>query len=273
MRVKTWLDQPARKQRRRQARKDKAVKIAPRPTGGALRPVVRCQTQRYNTKVRAGRGFTIEELKAVKLSKARAQRIGIAVDHRRRNKSAAGLVANVERLKGYLTKVVVPKKGEKLCVAPSPPPLHARRAAALPPGLPSQPGPALSLLSLSLLTHTHSYRLHPPCPPRPPHARPLPAAPATARSTTAQFVGTVQPIARNAAALAYGSLADAKKAVPGGIVSDAGKPLYTSAFETLRKERANARLVGIREKKAKEAAAKDAAAAKKAGKAGDAADE
>ena len=92
-------------------------------------------------------------------------------------------------------------------------------------------------------------------------------------STAAQFKGTVQPIARNAGALAYGSLADAKKAVPGGIVSDAGKPLYTSAFETLRKERANARLVGIREKKAKEAAAKDAAAAKKAGKAGDAADE
>jgi hypothetical protein len=103
------------------------------------------------------------------------------------------------------------------------------------------------------------------CPPSSP--------PTTTCSTAAQFKGTVQPIARGAGALAYGSLADAKKAVPGGIVSEAGKPLYTSAFETLRKERANARLVGIREKKAKEAAAKDAAAAKKAGKAGDAADE
>ena len=47
-----------------------------------------------------------------------------------------------------------------------------------------------------------------------------------------------------------------------------GKAVYTNVFETLRKERANARLVGIREKKAKEAAAKDAAAQKKAGKAG-----
>jgi hypothetical protein len=79
------------------------------------------------------------------------------------------------------------------------------------------------------------------------------------------------PVARHSATLTFGSLAEAQAQakVPGGVKSDAGKPLYTSAFEALRKERANARLVGIREKKAKEAAAKDAAAAKKAGKAGD----
>ena len=35
----------------------------PRPTAGALRPVVHGQTVKYNTKKRAGRGFTLEELK------------------------------------------------------------------------------------------------------------------------------------------------------------------------------------------------------------------
>ena len=35
----------------------------PRPVAGLLRPVVRGQTLRYNTKRRVGRGFTHEELK------------------------------------------------------------------------------------------------------------------------------------------------------------------------------------------------------------------
>ena len=61
--VKTWFNQPARKIRRRNARVEKARKIAPRPVGGRLRPIVRCPTFKYNTKNRLGRGFTLEELK------------------------------------------------------------------------------------------------------------------------------------------------------------------------------------------------------------------
>ncbi|KAG6429424.1 hypothetical protein SASPL_107475 [Salvia splendens] len=61
--VKTWFNQPARKARRRTARQAKAVKIFPRPTAGPLRPVVHGQTLKYNMKVRAGRGFSLEELK------------------------------------------------------------------------------------------------------------------------------------------------------------------------------------------------------------------
>jgi hypothetical protein len=45
------------------ARQKKAVKIFPRPTAGPLRPIVQCQTLKYNMKSRAGRGFTLEELK------------------------------------------------------------------------------------------------------------------------------------------------------------------------------------------------------------------
>ena len=41
----------------------KARTVAPRPVAGPLRPVVRCPTFKYNTKIRAGRGFTLEELK------------------------------------------------------------------------------------------------------------------------------------------------------------------------------------------------------------------
>jgi len=37
--------------------------IAPRPTGGALRPIVRCTSFKFNTKVKAGRGFSLGELK------------------------------------------------------------------------------------------------------------------------------------------------------------------------------------------------------------------
>lgn len=63
IRVKTWFNQPMRKKRRRLTRIKKARTIAPRPVAGPLRPVVRCPTVKYNTKVRAGRGFTLEELK------------------------------------------------------------------------------------------------------------------------------------------------------------------------------------------------------------------
>ena len=45
------------------ARAEKAARVFPRPTAGALRPVVRGQTVKYNTKRRTGRGFSLEELK------------------------------------------------------------------------------------------------------------------------------------------------------------------------------------------------------------------
>ena len=62
-RVKTWFNQPMRKARRRKNRIKKALKIAPRPASGPLRPIVRCPTFRYHGKVRCGRGFSLEELK------------------------------------------------------------------------------------------------------------------------------------------------------------------------------------------------------------------
>ncbi|ESO08687.1 hypothetical protein HELRODRAFT_105042 [Helobdella robusta] len=112
--VRTWFNQPARKFRRWTKRNDKAKKIAPRPVAGLLRPVVRCPTFKYNSRIRAGRGFTIEELKAAGFNKKYAKTIGIAVDFRRRNKSVEGFQVNVQRLKEYKANLILfPKKLNK----------------------------------------------------------------------------------------------------------------------------------------------------------------
>ena len=62
-RVKTWFDQPGKKKTRRLKRLKKAAEVAPRPAAGLLRPIVHCPTFKYNSRVRAGKGFTLEELK------------------------------------------------------------------------------------------------------------------------------------------------------------------------------------------------------------------
>ncbi|RKO89730.1 ribosomal protein L13e [Blyttiomyces helicus] len=112
--VKTWFDQPGKKKSRRVARIQKAARIAPRPIDGLLRPAVRGQTVKYNSKLRAGRGFTLEELKEAGIRRKEARTIGIAVDHRRKNRSVEGLQANILRLQEYKTKLIVfPKKANK----------------------------------------------------------------------------------------------------------------------------------------------------------------
>ncbi|KAJ2124603.1 60S ribosomal protein L13 [Coemansia sp. RSA 1822] len=113
LRVRTWFNQPGRKLRRRNSRIAKAAKIAPRPIE-LLRPAVRCPTVKYNSKVRAGRGFTLEELKAAGISAKYAATVGIAVDYRRRNRSEESLALNTQRLKEYLSKLIVlPRNAKK----------------------------------------------------------------------------------------------------------------------------------------------------------------
>ena len=109
--VKVNFNQPSQKKRRRLLRAAKAAAIAPRPSAGLLRPVVRCPTQKYNMKLRAGRGFTLEELKAAGFNRKEARNIGIAVDARRKNKSVESLQQNVDRLKAYKARLVVFGKG------------------------------------------------------------------------------------------------------------------------------------------------------------------
>lgn len=112
-RVRTWFDQPGRKLRRRNARVAKASTLGVRPLQH-LRPAVRGQTLRYNSKIREGRGFTFAELKEAGVPRKAARGLGIVVDHRRRNLSEEGKAVNVQRLKAYKERLIVyPKKAGK----------------------------------------------------------------------------------------------------------------------------------------------------------------
>merc|ERR1712127_484761 len=103
-----------KKRKRLLRRRAIAAKIFPRPTGGRLRPIVHCPTQRYNFRQRLGKGFTLDELKEAKLPRLYALSIGIAVDHRRKNRSVESLQRNVARLLEYKSKLILfPKKAGK----------------------------------------------------------------------------------------------------------------------------------------------------------------
>lgn len=105
--IRTWFNQPARKVRRRDNRIKKAKAVFPRPAKGPIRPIVHCPSQRYNTKIRPGRGFTLSELKGAGLTKGFAQTIGIGVDPRRQSKSVESRQANIQRLKEYRSKLIL----------------------------------------------------------------------------------------------------------------------------------------------------------------------
>jgi len=183
-RVRTWFNQPARKLRRRKARAEKARALFPRPSAGPLRPVVRGQTIKYNSKQKLGRGFTLEELKEAGIPAKLAPTIGIAVDHRRRNRSLESLQENANRLKAYKASLVV----------------FPRRA-----GKPKAGDAAAEELQ-----------------------------------TAAQLKGKLLPISKPAAALEKVAVtADMKK---------------ERAYAVLRVERLNARMAGVRAKRAAEAA-------------------
>ncbi|XP_066597471.1 large ribosomal subunit protein eL13 [Prorops nasuta] len=182
--VKCWFNQPARKYRRKTNRVKKARAVAPRPVN-KLRPIVHCPTFRYHTKVRAGRGFTLQELKASGFNKKFAKSIGIAVDPRRRNKSVESLQTNVQRLKEYKSKLILFPVNEK----------KAKKGDSSPE-------------EIALAT---------------------------------QILGEVMPVRHQAPA----------KAKARAITEEEKK---FSAYITLRKARADTRLVGIRAKRVKDAA-------------------
>ncbi|XP_014283051.1 large ribosomal subunit protein eL13 [Halyomorpha halys] len=104
--IKTWFQQTGKKTRRRVTRNRKAARKAPKPVK-LLRPAVRCPSIRYNTRLRPGRGFTLDEIRRAGLNAKFAKTIGIAVDFRRRNKSVEAMLINVQRLKEYMSKLIL----------------------------------------------------------------------------------------------------------------------------------------------------------------------
>lgn len=131
-RVMTWFDQAGQKKARRSTRDLKAARVAPRPVD-SLRPAVRCQTVKYNTKLRSGRGFTAQELKAAGMTRQDAMRVGISVDHRRRNRCQESLELNKARLEAYKSKLILlPKKGSVAALAAAQAEIVSSVAAAFP---------------------------------------------------------------------------------------------------------------------------------------------
>merc|ERR1711881_51294 len=112
--VKTWFNQPGKKKSRRLKRAKNAKDVGPSPADGPLRSVVRCSTQRHNRRVRAGRGFTLAELREAKIGAKLARTIGIAVAPRRKNRSVESFQKNVARLREYKASLIVfPTRREK----------------------------------------------------------------------------------------------------------------------------------------------------------------
>ena len=110
--VKTWYNQPGRKHRRRVLRQKKAKLAEPNPTH-KLRPVVRGQTNKYNTKIKLGRGFTVRELKEGGIrGLSYARSLGIAVDLRRKDTSQETLSLNAARIKEYLARMILYPRNE-----------------------------------------------------------------------------------------------------------------------------------------------------------------
>jgi large subunit ribosomal protein L13e len=191
-RVSCHFDQPTKKISRRKARAAKAAALAPRPVD-KLRPIVRCPTIKYNRRVRAGRGFTLTELKEAGIPRLVAPTIGIAVDFRRQNLSEESLAANVARLKAYKERLIVfPRKGAK----------HPKAGDSKDIDLSS--------------------------------------------TQTISKVGAALPIIPVGEGVTEIKKSDMPAAIEGG------------AFKALRKARSDARLVGVREKRAKEKAEAEA---------------
>jgi large subunit ribosomal protein L13e len=73
-----------------------------------LRPAVRGQTNRYNGKIRLGRGFTLRELRDAGVRGVEyARSIGLSVDLRRKDTSNETLKTNVSRIRDYLNRIVL----------------------------------------------------------------------------------------------------------------------------------------------------------------------
>ena len=110
--VKTWYNQPGRKHRRRVLRLRKAKLAEPNPTH-KLRPIVRGQTNKYNTKIKLGKGFTEKELKEAGIrGLSYARSLGIAVDLRRKDTSKETLDLNAGRIKEYISRMILYPRNE-----------------------------------------------------------------------------------------------------------------------------------------------------------------
>ena len=116
--------------------KKKAALTAPNPTH-KLRPIVRGQTNKYNTKIKLGRGFTVKELKEAGIKGlSYARSLGIAIDLRRKDTSKETLDLNAGRIKEYLSRMILfPRKENKPDKKPQVPEANAEKMKSAEAGM------------------------------------------------------------------------------------------------------------------------------------------
>ncbi|KAL8472889.1 hypothetical protein ACS0TY_029930 [Phlomoides rotata] len=103
-----FLTEKKEMERRYDEFKARLEKLSANASGSVSRdhePII--ETLKYNMKVRAGKGFSLKELKATGIAKKLTPTTGISVDHRHRNSSLEGFQTNVQRLKTYKAKLVI----------------------------------------------------------------------------------------------------------------------------------------------------------------------
>lgn len=106
IRYRTPFHLPARRIKQEEVRKDKESKFYPMPIQ-KLRPIVRCPTIRHNKRERMGRGFTPEECREAGFNHQELQLLGVSIDLRRRNHNKEAFDQNVERVKTYMSRLVI----------------------------------------------------------------------------------------------------------------------------------------------------------------------
>nr|UXY87030.1 60S ribosomal protein L13 [Cryptomonas paramecium] len=103
--VKTWFKQPFQKKKRKNNRIHKEKKRLIDNTPSFIRPLVHCSGFRHNTRIKFGRGFSVDEIKKANISINYSNSLGIKVDKRRKTSNSLSLY-NVKRLKDYRNKIV-----------------------------------------------------------------------------------------------------------------------------------------------------------------------
>jgi len=103
--VATSFKQAGRKTRRHKIRAEKNAYVFPRSS--VTRPIVCGRTTGHTRLKKLGRGFTYDELKSAGIRAEFADSIGVALDHRRINRSLATLKLNTSRLITFNVKCLI----------------------------------------------------------------------------------------------------------------------------------------------------------------------
>ncbi|AEA39114.1 60S ribosomal protein L13 (nucleomorph) [Cryptomonas paramecium] len=103
--VKTWFNQPLQKKKRKNSRIHKEKKRLVDNAPNYIKPLVHCSGPRHNTRIKFGRGFSVNEIKKANIPINYSNSLGIKIDKRRKTSNSLTLY-NIRRLKDYKSKII-----------------------------------------------------------------------------------------------------------------------------------------------------------------------